>query len=128
MEVGVFLQKNVLRNFWKGLLTGFLCSTVDSGYQAHAPITLSVKKYVLNKMYALYNMYTLNIQVCNQVPRQWCSSPVTFIYIVTIKLCNICNQPAKINHVSTNYTVIFLLISSAVIVAFNFCKLHKIAH
>ena len=72
------------------------------------PITLSGKKYTLNKMYALNNMYALNKQVCNQIPRQRCSSPVTFIYIVTIKLCNICNRPAKINHVSANYTKLYI--------------------
>ena len=33
-----------------------------------APITLSGKKYALNKMYALNNMYVLNKVVCNQVP------------------------------------------------------------
>ena len=51
--------------------------------------------------------YALNKQVCNQVPRQWCSSPVTFIYIVMIKLCNICNRPATINHGSANYTKLY---------------------
>ena len=71
------------------------------------PITLSGKKYALNKMYALNNMYALNKQVYNQVPRQLCSSPVTFIYIVTIKLCNICNRSATINHVSANYTKLY---------------------
>ena len=58
-------------------------------------------------MYALNNMYVLNKQVCNQVPRQWCSSPVTFVYIVTIKLSNICNRLAIINHVSANYTKLY---------------------
>ena len=34
--------------------------TVYLGYQADAPITLSGKKYVLNKVYMLNKMYVLN--------------------------------------------------------------------
>ena len=42
--------------------------TVDLGYQADAPITLSGKKYALNKVYVLNKVYMLNkMYVLNKV-------------------------------------------------------------